>query len=94
MDSLRRCISRSVPCPLFLAISFPGNEPQFTYSFAEAQSRHLGSSIILLQHSNQTGEAVKSLLGDADRLAKIAENGYKRMGKPGAARWIAEQLIE
>ncbi len=76
------------------AIAFPGKGPQFTYAFAEAQSRHLGSSIILLEHPNQTGEAVKSLLGDRDRLAKIAENGYRRMGKPGAARRIAEQLIE
>ena len=76
------------------AIAFPGNGPQFTYAFAEAQSRHLGSSIILLQHPSQTGEAVKSLLGDSDRLAKITENGYKRMGTPGAARRIAERLIE
>ncbi len=76
------------------AISFPGNGPQFTYSFAEAQSRHLGSSIILLQHPNQTGEAVKFLLGDRERLAIIAENGYMRMGKPGAARRIAKCLIE
>ena len=76
------------------AISFPGNGPQFTYTFAEAQSRHLGSSIILLSHPNQTGEAVKSLLGNSDRLTQIAENGYRRMGKPGAARRIAERLIE
>ncbi len=76
------------------AIAFPGNGPQFTCTFAEAQSRHLGSSIILLAHPNQTGEAVKSLLGDSDHLAKIAKNGYKRMGKPGAARRIAERLIE
>ena len=76
------------------AITFPGNGPQFTYAFAEAQSRHLGSSIILLAHPNQTGEAVKSLLSDSKFLAKIAENGYKRMGEPGAARRIAERLME
>ncbi len=76
------------------AISFPGNGPQFTYAFAEAQSRHLGSSIILLQHPNQTGEVVKSLISDSERLAIIAENGYMRMGKPGAARRIAKRLIK
>ncbi|WP_009633182.1 lipid-A-disaccharide synthase-related protein [Synechocystis sp. PCC 7509] len=76
------------------AIAFPGNGPQFTYSFAEAQSRHLGSSLILLEHPNQTGEAVQTLLTDTEQLAQIAENGYKRMGKPGAARRIAECLIE
>ncbi len=68
--------------------------PQFTYAFAEAQSRHLGSSLILLSHPNQTGEAVQSLLADSKRLAQIANNGYQRMGKPGAARRIAECLIE
>jgi uncharacterized protein (TIGR03492 family) len=76
------------------AISFPGDGPQFTYAFAEAQSRHLGSSVILLSHPSQAGDAVKSLLGDTVRLAQIAENGYRRMGKPGAARRIAERLIE
>lgn len=76
------------------AFAFPGKGPQFTYAFAEAQSRHLGSSLILLSHPNQTGEAVQSLLADSKRLAQIANNGYQRMGKPGAARRIAECLIE
>lgn len=76
------------------AITIPGNGPQFTYAFAEAQSRHLGSSIILVQQPNQVPDVVQSLLSDANRLQLIAENGLRRMGKPGAARRIAACLIE
>lgn len=76
------------------AILIPGNGPQFTYNFAEAQSRLLGSSVILLQQPQQAGDIIKSLLADSDRLAQITENGYRRMGAPGAARRIAERLIE
>ncbi|WP_045056702.1 lipid-A-disaccharide synthase-related protein [Aliterella atlantica] len=76
------------------AILIPGKGPQFTYNFAEAQSRLLGSSVILLQQPQQAGEAIKSLLVDSDRLAQIAANGYRRMGAPGAAQRIAERLIE
>lgn len=76
------------------AILIPGKGPQFTYNFAEAQSRLLGSSVILLQQPQQAGDIIKSLLADSDRLAQIAHNGYRRMGAPGAARRIAERLIE
>ena len=76
------------------AITFPGKGPQFTYSFAEAQSRHLGASIILVEHPNQVADAVQSLLNDPQRLQLISENGFRRMGKPGAARRIAQCLIE
>jgi len=76
------------------AILIPGKGPQFTYNFAEAQSRLLGSSVILLQQPQQAGDVIKSLLADSDRLAQITENGYRRMGAPGAAQRIAERLIE
>lgn len=76
------------------AITFPGKGPQFTYTFAEAQSRLLGPSIVLVEHPNHVAEAMQSLLSDSKRLQVIAENGVKRMGKPGAAERIAECLIE
>lgn len=76
------------------AIIFPGKGPQFTYTFAEAQSRHLGSSVILVQHPTQVADAVQYLLNNPDKLKLIAENGWRRMGKPGASRRIAECLIE
>ena len=76
------------------AITFPGNGPQFTYTFAEAQSRHLGASVTLVEHPQQVADAMQSLLNAPERLKLIAENGLRRMGKPGAARRIAECLIE
>ncbi len=76
------------------AITFPGKGPQFTYTFAEAQSRHLGASIILVENPQQVADAMHSLLNDQERLKLIAENGLRRMGKPGAAKRIAQCLIE
>lgn len=75
-------------------ITIPGNGPQFTYNFAEAQSRHLGPSIILLENPTQVAHAVQSLVSEPNRLRLIAENGYRRMGKPGAGERIADCLIK
>lgn len=75
-------------------ITFPGVGPQFTPAFAEAQTRLLGPSLILVQHPSQVADAVKSLLCDPDRLHLIAENGTKRMGQTGAARRIAACVLE
>lgn len=76
------------------AIAIPGIGPQFTPAFAEAQSRLLGPSLILVEQPNQVAQVVQSLLRDPDRLQLIAENGCQRMGKPGAARRIAACLME
>jgi uncharacterized protein (TIGR03492 family) len=76
------------------AITIPGKGPQFTPAFAEAQSRHLGRSIILVEKAPEVGRVVRSLFLNPDELHIIAENGARRMGKPGAARRIAECLIE
>ncbi len=74
------------------AITIPGKGPQFTPAFAEAQSRLLGKSVILVQEPQAVGEAVLALLNNPDELHQIAENGVRRMGKSGAARRIAECL--
>ncbi len=76
------------------AIAFPGNGPQYTPRFAEAQSRLLGPSLILVEHPREVPHTVRSLLADKNRLKLIAENGQKRMGQPGAAHRIAQCLIE
>lgn len=76
------------------AIAIPGNGPQFTPAFAEAQSRLLGPSLILANHPSQVAGIVQSLLRDPDRLQLIADNGHRRMGKPGAASRIANCLKE
>ncbi len=76
------------------AITIPGGGPQFNYAFAEAQSRLLGSSVILVQEPHEVVEVVRSLFANPDELHAIAKNGWRRMGKPGAARRIAECLRE
>jgi uncharacterized protein (TIGR03492 family) len=75
------------------AITIPGTGPQFTPQFAEAQTRLLGSSVILVSHPNQVGITLKSLLEKPDIWKAIADNGIKRMGEPGAAKRIAQCLL-
>lgn len=74
------------------AIVFPGSGPQFTAAFAEAQSRHLGASVVCVDAPAAVAPALQSLLSDPARLARIAANGRQRLGPPGAAERIAGQL--
>jgi uncharacterized protein (TIGR03492 family) len=76
------------------AITIPGKGPQFTYAFAEAQSRLLGSSILLVEKPSQVAQSLQYLLQNPDRIQLIAANGPRRMGKPGASRRIAQCIVE
>ena len=76
------------------AFIVPGEGPQFTPLFAEAQSRLLGSSVILVKNPADVAVEIKTLLANPDRLYAIAKNGDRRMGKPGAAQRIAEFLMK
>lgn len=75
------------------AVTLIGRGPQFTPTFAKTQARHLGPSVTLVERSADVGRAIGSLLSNPDRLHLIAENGHRRMGQPGAARKIAEQIM-
>lgn len=76
------------------AIAIPGNGPQFTPAFAEAQTRLLGPSVTLVEHPDKVASMVQQLLRDPDWLQLIVENGHQRMSAPGAAKRIANCLIE
>jgi uncharacterized protein (TIGR03492 family) len=76
------------------AIAIPGTGPQYTPAFAEAQTRLLGPSLILVEQPERVAQVLQQLLRDPDRLQLIAENGRRRMGQSGAARRIADCLIE
>ncbi|MEQ8998865.1 MAG: lipid-A-disaccharide synthase-related protein [Coleofasciculus sp. B1-GNL1-01] len=76
------------------AIAIPGTGPQYTPAFAEAQTRLLGPSLILVEQPDRVAEVLQQLLRDPDRLQLIAENGRRRMGQSGAARRIADCLME
>jgi uncharacterized protein (TIGR03492 family) len=76
------------------AFTIPGVGPQFTPAFAEAQTRLLGESVILVPQPQAVGVEMKKLLQQPDRLQSIARNGLLRMGTPGAAQRIAACLVE
>ena len=76
------------------AIAMPGKGPQYTPAFAEAQTRLLGPSLIVVKQPEKVASVVQQLLRDPDWLQLIAENGHQRMGQPGAARRIADCLME
>jgi uncharacterized protein (TIGR03492 family) len=76
------------------AIAIPGKGPQYTPTFAEAQTRLLGPSLILVEQPEKVASVVQQLFRDPDWLQLIAENGLQRMGQPGAARRIANCLME
>lgn len=75
------------------AITIPGEGPQFTPAFAEAQTRLLGPSIIPVQRADAVGRAIANVLSDDKQLDLIRRNGQHRMGPPGAAARIANCLM-
>ena len=76
------------------AFIIPGKGPQFTPAFAEAQTRLLGESIVLVPQAQDVGLEIDRLLQQPDRLQSIAKNGLLRMGTPGAAKRIADCLMD
>jgi uncharacterized protein (TIGR03492 family) len=76
------------------AITMPGEGPQFTPAFAEAQTRLLGASVRLTEHPTQVAEQIQYLLERPELWREIAANGRCRMGAPGAAKRIATYLIQ
>jgi uncharacterized protein (TIGR03492 family) len=75
------------------AITMPGKGPQFTYRFAEAQTRLLGCSVILVENPQRVAETIQSVLNSPHLRQRIAENGQRRMGTAGAAGRIAQCLV-
>jgi uncharacterized protein (TIGR03492 family) len=73
-------------------ITLPGQGPQFTWAFAEAQSRLLGTSIHLLKSVN----SLKSQVLQLQHLNQepYCRNGRLRMGEPGASMRIATTLLD
>lgn len=78
-------------------ITIPGNGPAFTYRFAEAQLRLLGSSIQLIGTKpaddlilQQAAETAIKTLNNSEYLKSCLKNGEERMGKPGGSFKIAQ----
>eukprot|EP00899_Mesostigma_viride_P014508 jgi/Mesvir1/23058/Mv08171-RA.1 len=72
--------------------SLPGQGPQFTYKFAEAQQRLLGPSVLLCKDPEDLASTASKALSDQAFLSTLGENGRLRMGTAGAAQRIADVI--
>lgn len=86
-------------------IQIPGAGPQFTYTFAEAQMRLLGSSIQTIGTKpatadtiSQAAQAIYRTLEDREYLAQCRQNGLERIGGAGGgdamARIFADRFLK
>lgn len=73
-------------------VIFPGQGPQFTYAFAEAQARLLGCGILMVENPGHVGKAIAKVMDDEGLLKEIVVNGKRRMGEAGAAQRITQCL--
>ncbi len=81
-------------------IQIPGSGPQFTYAFAEAQMRLLGSSVQTIgtkaatpEILQQAADRVIQTLKDLPYLQACAKNGQERVGFTGGSVGIARHLV-
>ena len=82
-------------------IQIPGEGPQFTYAFAEAQDRLLGLSAQTIGTGPADSATLKAAarclqktLQDQAYLTACIENGRTRLGTPGASKRIARLILD
>lgn len=82
-------------------VQIPGEGPQFTYAFAEAQERLLGLSVQTIGKRPATPEILKEAahcvvktLRDEAYLQRCVENGQARFGPFGASARIANLIVK
>lgn len=76
-------------------ITCPGKGPQFTPRFVAAQSRLLGAALLVTEPDPQALAAgVRKVLADPELYRRMAEEGRRRMGEPGAAERAARVCLE
>jgi len=81
-------------------VQIPGTGPQFTYAFAEAQMRLLGSSVKTIGKSPQDlnlfqdiAQTVGEILDDPPYLETCLQNGIERVGHAGGSVSIAQGIL-
>ncbi len=74
------------------SLSFPGNGPQFTKSFAKRQSRLLAGSVLVCHDKKNFLHNLNLLLNEKNNRLKQVEIGMKRMGKRGASEKIVNYI--
>ncbi|WP_310484421.1 lipid-A-disaccharide synthase-related protein [Chamaesiphon sp. VAR_48_metabat_403] len=77
-------------------IQIPSAGPQFTYAFAEAQMRLLGSSVqtigtkpATIETITQAAQVIHQTLADAEYLEQCRVNGLERIGGAGGGEAMA-----
>jgi uncharacterized protein (TIGR03492 family) len=82
-------------------VQIPGAGPQFTYAFAEAQMRLLGSSVKTIGKSpnddslfENVAKNIDKILDDSDYLETCLQNGKQRVGDAGGSVGIAQGILE
>jgi uncharacterized protein (TIGR03492 family) len=82
-------------------IQIPSAGPQFTYIFAEAQMRLLGSSVQTIGNKPANAEtieqaafAIKSTLNNREYLEQCRANGLDRIGSPGGGAAMAQVFAD
>ncbi|ACK68013.1 conserved hypothetical protein [Rippkaea orientalis PCC 8801] len=82
-------------------VQIPGLGPQFTYGFAEAQMRLLGSSVKTIGKHYQdptilteAAHTIHAILKDSQYLTHCLENGYQRVGKKGGSDSLANAIYQ
>lgn len=82
-------------------LQIPGEGPQFTYAFAEAQERLLGLSAQTIgtgpatpDDLNRAAQRIQTILQDADYRAACVENGRRRLGTSGASGRITHLILQ
>lgn len=82
-------------------VQIPGAGPQFTYAFAEAQMRLLGSSVKTIGKSpnddslfENVAKNIDKILDDSDYLETCLQNGKQRVGDAGGSVGIAQRILE
>ena len=76
-------------------IACPGFGPQVTEGLMRRQVRLLGEAVRPVRPVGAAiAEAVREVLADAALYRRMSEAGRARMGPPGAARRIAEAVVE
>ena len=81
-------------------LQIPGEGPQFTYRFAEAQNRLLGVSAQTIGTAaaddpilQAAADCLWKTVNDRSYLAQAANNGKERLGSLGASYRIAEAIV-
>ncbi|WP_299484672.1 lipid-A-disaccharide synthase-related protein [Acaryochloris sp. IP29b_bin.137] len=73
-------------------ITMPGSGPQFTAQFAKTQAQLLGPSIYLIKDPVDLPHMLSAVQEKCSQPQAWIENGYCRMGTPGASKKIAQTL--